>query len=436
MVAVLAGVVGLVVGGVIAWSLAQRRTLSQRDDLAQVRSDVALRDLEIANLKANAELVRQDSEQRLAAMTETFENIANRSLQANTEQLKLTQAEETKNREATLDRTLKPLADLLNEYQRSLNEFGKEHVDALSDVKHRAEELLVEQRRSQDETRRLNQLLGRNDQRGRWGEIQLANVLESSGLVEHIDYELQVSATSDAGRTQRPDCVVKMPNGSSVAVDAKFPFGDFEAALSADSVEERKGFELKHAKSLRAHVKTLGDKAYWESVAPAPEFVVCFVPSDVAVSAAFEADPELMTYAARQRVLIVGPTNLLSLLWSVAMVVRQQKLALNAEKIYEVAETIFDRIRLVAEPVQRMGRAIETQVKEYNAMVSSFETRLIVSARGLQRLGGAAHAKPLPELGPLERFASRPDFEKWGIDDAHPLPEGTSDILDIGDVDE
>ncbi len=436
MVAILAGVVGLVVGGVIAWSLAQRRTLTQRDDLAQVRSEVALRDLEIVNLKANAELVREDSAQRLAAMTETFENIANRSLLANTEQLKLTQAEETKNREATLDRTLKPLADLLNEYQRSLNEFGKEHVDALSDVKHRAEELLVEQRRSQDETRRLNQLLGRNDQRGRWGEIQLANVLESSGLVEHIDYELQVSATSDAGRTQRPDCVVKMPNGSSVAVDAKFPFGDFEAALSADSVEERKIFESKHAKSLRAHVKTLGDKAYWESVAPAPEFVVCFVPSDVAVSAAFEADPELMTYAARQRVLIVGPTNLLSLLWSVAMVVRQQKLALNAEKIYEVAETIFDRIRLVAEPVQRMGRAIETQVKEYNAMVSSFEARLIPSARGLQRLGGAAHAKPLPELGSLERFASRPDFEKWGIDDAHPLPEGTADILDLGDVDE
>ena len=230
-----------------------------------------------------------------------------------------------KERETTLDRTLKPLADLLDEYKRNLADFDKQHVGALGEVKSRAEELLTEQRKSQEETRRLNQLLGRSDHRGRWGEVQLANVLEASGLHQHIDYELQVSSTSDSGRSQRPDCVVRMPNGSSVAVDAKFPFDAFEAALASDNAEERKALELKHAKDLRAHVKTLRDKAYWESISPAPEFVACFVPSDVAVSMAFDADPELLQYAANERVLIVGPTNLLSLLWSVAMMVRQQQ---------------------------------------------------------------------------------------------------------------
>ena len=169
----------------------------------------------------------------------------------------------------------------------------KQHVGALGEVKSRAEELLNEQRKSQAETRRLNQLLGRSDQRGRWGEVQLANVLEASGLRQNIDYQLQVSSTNDAGRAQRPDCVVNMPNGSRVAIDAKFPFDAFEAALASENPEERKALELKHAKDLRAHVKTLRDKAYWESITPAPEFVACFVPSDVAVSVAFDADPTL-----------------------------------------------------------------------------------------------------------------------------------------------
>jgi DNA anti-recombination protein RmuC len=96
-----------------------------------------------------------------------------------------------------------------------------------------------------------------------------------------------------------------------------------------------------------------------------------------------------------------------------------------------VAETIFDRIRLVAEPVSRMGKALDTQVKEYNAMITSFETRLIVSAKSLQNLGGAAHAKELPELSHVDRLAARLDEVKWGVDAAHPLAEGSSEILDL-----
>jgi DNA anti-recombination protein RmuC len=78
-----------------------------------------------------------------------------------------------------------------------------------------------------------------------------------------------------------------------------------------------------------------------------------------------------------------------------------------------------------------MGKALDTQVKEYNAMVSSFETRLIVSARNLQRLGGAAHAKELPELGHVDRLASRIDPGKWGVDESLPLFDSAAEILEL-----
>ncbi|MHB2029734.1 MAG: DNA recombination protein RmuC, partial [Acidimicrobiales bacterium] len=365
----------------------------------------------------------------------TFENLSNRVLNQTVVQFNQSQEQAMKEREKTLDRTLQPLADLLGEYKRNLAEFDKQHVGALGEVKSRAEELLNEQRRSQEETRRLNQLLGRSDRRGRWGEVQLANVLEASGLHQHIDYDLQVSSTSESGRAQRPDCVVKMPSGARVAIDAKFPFDAFEEALGCEDAEQRKALEEKHAKDLRAHVRTLREKAYWEAIKPAPEFVACFVPSDVAVSVAFDADPDLLMFAARERVLIVGPTNLFSLLWSVAMVAQQQKLAMNAAEIYEVAEKIFDRIRLVAEPVARMGRALETQVKEYNAMITSFETRLLVSAKSVQSLGGAANAKELPGLTHVERLPARLNEMTWGVGEQRVL-DGVGEILELEGIED
>ncbi|HWD95084.1 MAG TPA: DNA recombination protein RmuC [Acidimicrobiales bacterium] len=431
MIAILGGLIGLIVGSAVAWMIAGRRTESSRASLAETKSLLAVRDSELAISKAHLEQLRSEHEAALTNLGPVFESLSSRVLQQTVAQFNQSQDAVMRERETTLDRTLKPLADLLDEYKRNLAEFDKQHVGALGEVKSRADELLVEQRRTQDETRRLNQLLGRADHRGRWGEVQLANVLEASGLRQNIDYQLQVSSTSESGRSQRPDCVVNMPNGSRIAIDAKFPFDAFEASLATSDVNERAALEAKHAKDLLAHVRTLREKAYWEAIAPAPEFVACFVPSDVAVSVAFDANPDLLKNAAKDRVIIVGPTNLLSMLWSVAMVVRQQRLAMNAEEIYKVAETIFERIRFVAEPVARMGKALDTQVKEYNAMVASFESRLIVSARSLQKLGGAAHAKELPELGHVDRLTTRIDESKWGVDDSSPLPDGAVEILEL-----
>ena len=436
MVEVLAGVVGLVLGIVITAALSMNRSRSLRDEATVATSSLAVRDAQLVAANEQIERQRADHVAALENMEKTFENSANRVLHQTVAQFSTSQEEVVKLRDSKLGATLKPLEALLNEYKQNLADFNTKNAGALSDVKSKAEELLEAQKRSQDETRRLNQLLGRGDQRGRWGEIQLANVLEVSGLRRNIDYDMQVSSTNDSGRGLRPDCVVNMPSGTSIAIDAKFPFDAFEAALATDDAEERRSLYAKHASDLRGHVKKLNEKGYWEVVTPAPEFVVCFVPSDFAISAALDADPDLVTYAAKARVLIAGPTNLWSLLWSVAMVLGQHQIALNAEHIYQTAETIFERIRLVAEPMARMGKALDSGVSEYNKLVRSFESRLIPAALDVRKLGGAKRAKDLPELGPVNELSTGLNEAKWGIDPENPLPEGVSEILELEGFDE
>ena len=422
MVAVVSAVVGLVVGVLAALAWTARRIQSTRDELAAARATLAVRESELAGVRETAERERLDHDRAMAESESQFESLSRRVLAQTVEAFNQSQVDIQRERDARLDTTLQPLREALDAYQRNLSTFDKEHVGALAAVRQSATELLESQLRTQAETQRLNQLLGRSSQRGHWGEVQLANVLHASGLAEGIDFEMQVSAVSDSGRVRRPDCVVTLPNGR-VAIDAKFPFDRFEEAVSAAEPDVREALYREHAQALRGHVKTLREKSYWEVVGPSPEFVVCFVPSDAAVTAAFSVDADLHAYATRERVLIAGPTNLLALLWSVQMVLRQHEVAVNAEEILRVAETIYDRIRVVAGPIESVGKALNDATRAYNKMVSSVESRLIPAARSMRRLRVAPTAKPVPDLAEVTTLAGGLDPQRWGID-----PSATSDL--------
>jgi DNA recombination protein RmuC len=431
MVAAISAVVGLALGVALTWAFSVKRSESLREDVLKAEADLQVRDSQLTESNERLERQRADHEAAMSKMGDTFKVISTEALDETVRRFSQSQEETQKLRESKLDSTLEPLEVLLGEYKQNLAEFNTLNAGALSDVKSKAAELLEAQQRTQYETQRLNQLLGRSSQRGAWGEIQLANVMSASQLRQGIDYELQVTTTNDDGQPIRPDCVVNLPNGIRVAVDAKFPYDAFEKSLDEEDADARRELQAKHARDLRSHVKTLSDKGYWEGVTPAPEFVVCFIPSDFAMSAALDADPDLLAYAAGQHVVIVGPTNLLSLLWSVAFIVHQQQIAVNAERIAENANTLFDRIRKVAEPVGKMGKSLDSAVRDYNAMLGSIEGRLIPIARNMRTFGGAHRAKDLPELASVDRLTSPLNEDKWGIDDEGALPEGAAEILEL-----
>lgn len=431
MVAVISAVVGVALGVALTWAFMVKRGQSLREDVMRAESELRVRDSQLKESSERLERQRVDHDNSMTQMGQAFKVLSTEALDETVQRFSQSQEETHKLRESKLDSTLKPLEDLLGEYKKNLADFNTLNAGALSDVKSKAAELLDAQQKTQYETRRLNQLLGRSSQRGAWGEIQLANVMNASRLRQGIDYELQVTATNDDGRSLRPDCVVNLPNGIKLAVDAKFPYDAFERSLDEEDGDARRELQSKHARDLRSHVKTLREKSYWEAVSPAPEFVVCFIPSDFAMSSALDADPDLLAFAANERVVIVGPTNLLSLLWSVGFIVQQQQIAVNAEQIAEIANRLFDRIRKVAEPVGKMGRSLDTVVREYNAMLSSIEGRLIPAAKSLRTFGGAQRAKDLPELASVDRLTSPLNEVKWGIDDDNALPQGTSEILEL-----
>jgi DNA recombination protein RmuC len=195
--------------------------------------------------------------------------------------------------------------------------------------------------------------------------------------------------------------VVRLPGGQQIVVDAKAPNDAYREAAAATDETTRALKLAEHAAKVRSHIDALGAKGYWEQYQPSPEFVVLFLPGDQFLAGALQSDPTLIERAIGKRILLTTPASLIALLKAAAYGWRQESVSKNAEAIADLGRQLYDRIATYLDHFDRIGHALETATKSYNAAVGSLESTLIPGARKLAELG-AKGAKNLPEIGPVE----------------------------------
>ena len=223
-------------------------------------------------------------------------------------------------------------------------------------------------------------------------EAQLKNIVESAGLLEHVDFDTQVVVTDADGHTQRPDMIIHMPGGKTIPIDAKAPYADYQRACeipdtaSPEELARKNELLHSHAKAVRDHVKTLGDKAYWNAFSDAPDFVIAFIPNESLLQAALETDPTLMDDAFAQKVALTSPITLWAVLKSVAYAWQQQSLTDDAKMLFDLSRELYERFAVLGERATKLGSAITKTVGAYNSFAASLESRVLVTARKLQRV--------------------------------------------------
>jgi DNA recombination protein RmuC len=258
------------------------------------------------------------------------------------------------------------------------------------------------ERVSAEAAKLVNALRNAPKARGRWGEQQLRNVLETCGLSEHCDFATEVSVADGEGGRLRPDVVVRVPGGQSLVIDAKVSLNEYQDAFGAIDEAAREIHLTAHASAIRAHVNTLGAKAYWSQFDDAPDYVVMFIPGEHFLTAALEQDPTLWDYAFEKRVLLATPTNLIAIARTVSAVWRQEKLAKEARQIGELGKELYERLAKSAEDLRRVGTGLATAVNNYNSFVASFETRSLVTARKFRDLNIEPARREIDVLTPVE----------------------------------
>jgi len=226
-------------------------------------------------------------------------------------------------------------------------------------------------------------------------------VVEMAGMLDHCDF-FEQEATTDG---RRPDMVVRLPGGKSVVLDSKAPVAAYLEAVEAEHEDTRQRALARYAQHVRTHVQQLAAKAYWEQFAPAPEFVVLFLPGEAFFGAALREDPDLIEYASEKKVILATPTTLLALLKAVYYGWRQEALADNARQVSQLGAQLYERLSKLGEHWNSVGKNLGQAVKAYNDATGSLESRVLVTARKFEELQVAAEGKSLPITQPVELAA-------------------------------
>jgi DNA recombination protein RmuC len=265
------------------------------------------------------------------------------------------------------------------------------------------------------ETAGLKKALRQPQTRGQWGELQLRRCVEIAGMTEHVDFELQETLRTEDGRL-RPDARFLLPEGRSFVADSKVPLDAFLDAQEAE-VEGDRLVELeRHARQAREHVRALSSKDYQGQfkAGEMPDLVICFIPNEPAMHAAFAADPTLFDYALERNVLVVSPTSLIGLLRTMELGWRQERMVAEAAEIAEAAGTLHARFSKFLGDFERVGKGLTTAANAYDSAVGSMDRRLLPQLRKVEDLG-IAPGKTIEPPEPVEitvRQISAPELRE------------------------
>jgi DNA recombination protein RmuC len=336
-------------------------------------------------------------------LEERFRSLASDALQNNS-QLFLDRSRDQ------LQHLVEPVNQSLRRFEEQVQAIERTRAGAYSEITAQVNALTQLQERVRQSTDQLKTALRSPIQRGRWGEMQLRRVVELAGMLEYCDFFEQKTLFGETN--QRPDLIVHLPNQCMVVVDAKVSLEAYLRAIEAEHEPDRLRHLKDHAGQVKTHIRSLGEKAYWERLPGSPEFVVAFLPLESLFSAALEYDPALLDYGVERRVVIATPVTLITLLLTVAHGWRQQTVMENLDKIRDTGQELYARLLTMSQHFSKLGEAIGKTVETYNQTVGSLEKNVLTSARKFKDLR-PANAGQLEEVVAIETTPRVLESGKW-----------------------
>jgi len=383
---------------------------------------------ELGTAEANVTAEKSKYIQMQADLERAFGDLAARALSANNQSFLTLAKQELGGQSAAAKQTLeakelaiKNMLDPLGAALKSLDEQARAMEVARSGAYFEVKTLVDNMQRSipasldalKNETAQLITALRAPKTRGNWGELQLKRCVEYAGMVQYCSFSEQVTARDEGDKMLQPDMTIQLPNGREIVVDAKTPLDAFlDASGSSDPATQKLRFEA-HAQRVKAHLKELSGKAYWKQFEKAPDFVVCFLPSEALFSAALEADPSLIEFSAQNHVVMATPTTLIALLRAVEFGWQQMEITKNAKAIHEMGRKIYDKLVVAQGHVTRLGNALGNSVDYYNKFLGTIEGKGGVFSYGRQ-LGELAHGDgELAEIPKLQPEVREMESQEW-----------------------
>ena len=304
-----------------------------------------------------------------------------------------------------MESILTPLEKQLRDLKDRANEI---HEKNISDRAAMAKELEQLRKMNENISKEANDLThalkGETKAQGNWGEMLLERQLEYMGFEEGKHYKKQsfikdecgLDIKNEEGKRLQPDIIIQYPQGREVIIDSKVSLTNYVNFIGATDEQERTDQLKKHISSLKRHIEELSAKQYGRYNSKSPEFVMMFVPNESAYITAIKEDSNLWNFAFERKILIVGPTSILSALQLALDLWKREDQSVNIQKIIDEVCKLYDKMASFCKTFKGIGDNISNTQKKYDEalkQLSEGRGNIIGRFENIQKMGLSPKSK-------------------------------------------
>ncbi|MDA3966862.1 DNA recombination protein RmuC [Helicobacter sp. WB40] len=381
----------LVLCVIVGWLFIRQRVLysSLKVQLALKEELLKEKELQLKNIKEEAMLQKSQLEEHYQRLLENQQKFAKESLESLEgkfdKNLKETQQNFLNQNKLQISEDSKKILDsIFTPIKQSIDDYSKQLIKNEESLKVNIDHIFKYTQNIGDKADKLASVLkGDKKIRGNFGELQLKNVLEQSGLKEGEQYKLQESLRDENNNRYAPDAIIYLSKDRSIVVDSKF---------SLPSFDESSDYELlskEIAKNIKARIDELSKKPY-AYIANAHEFTLLFLPYQNLLDLALDSDSSIYQYAYLKKVYLTTPNTLFIALKTIDATWIKINSNTNVLKAFKEIENFYDKFSSILDDFDKVKKTINTLVnasEDMDKKLSSGKGNLANRFDNLKTLG-------------------------------------------------
>lgn len=404
--------VGAIVAVVVYFFLNKNIEMLESDNSA-LRQELSARQAEATTLVRETERLRAEADNTAERLAEQRKEITALHEELNKEfRLLANEIFDDKSRrfaqlnEERLQTILDPLKENLNKFEKKIDETYNQETREKAALRKELEQIISINRQMSDDAQKLTDALkGDKKMQGNWGEMQLEQILEKSGLEQGVHYTKQGAYQNEEGERVIPDYVIHLPQGKNYIIDSKVSLVNYERFFNAEGDEQKAYYFNEMVRDIKKHIDGLSKKSY-HTLTNTPDFVFMYFAFESALFAALQREAGLFDYAFKRNIILVSTTTLLASLRTVSFIWTQEKQRQNITEIAKLGGQLYDKFVGFLENMTKVGKSLESAKDTYqDAMNQLIKTNangsynagtIVGQAEALRRLG-ATPSKQIPQ---------------------------------------
>jgi len=338
--------------------------------------------------------VAQTLELKLRELMPILQNQANESLVRMADQKLGAEKREIKtdleNKRSEIERLVALIKEDIKNSDIKLDQAEKERIGSFRALQNALETQKELTSQLSVSTEKLQKVLSNNQMRGQFGEQVAENLLKMTGFVRGVDYEYN---KEQENVDTRPDFTVKLPDGTKINIDAKFPYAELQKLVDADTdvakEEHRKLFE----QDVKNKIKQVSTRDYINPEENTVDFVILFIPNEMIFSYIYDKMNDIWSSAMRNKVVLAGPFSFTAILRMVRQAYDNFHFQKNIREVVTHVKMFEKEFSKFSDEFQKVGDRIEGLQKQYQSVAITRVNKLAQQVEKV-RLEGSA----IPEL--------------------------------------